>query len=168
MILLEGSLLSPNPGLIFWTAITFLILLFVLSKTAWKPIISALDEREKNIQDAINRAEQAKRDAEKILAENKAAFTKAAQEADRMREEAKADAEKVRTSIVEKANAESRKMIEAAKIEINQEKNRAMNDLRDKVAELAIEAAEKIIMYNLDAEKQKNIIAGVINEMKSN
>ncbi len=167
LLILEGGLLSPNPGLIFWTFLTFLILLFVLRATAWKPIIGALNEREKSIQEAIDRAEQAKAEAEKILAENKAVLAKAEREADRIIQESKVAAEKLRADITEKAKAESRKMIDDAKAEITVEKQRALIALRDEVADLAIKSAEMIIRHNLNAEIHKNIIANVLSDMPS-
>ena len=75
-----GSLLDVNPGLIIWTILTFLILLVILKKVAWKPILTALDNREKEIEDSLNRAEQAKEEAQKILEENQATLSKAEEE----------------------------------------------------------------------------------------
>jgi len=164
-LILEGSLLSPNPGLIFWTLVTFLLLLFFLRATAWKPIINALDEREKSIQAAIDRAEQARSEAEKILAENKAMLAKAQSEADRIIQESRQSAEKVRSEIIEKANMESRKMLEEAKTTIELEKQRALLALRNEVVELAIQSAERIIRQKLDAELHKEIIANTLNEI---
>lgn len=166
-LILSGGLLSPNPGLIFWTAVTFLLLVFVLSKVAWKPIVDALNEREKNIQSSIDRAEQAKKEAEKVLAEVKAERAKAQMEADKIVSDAKAYAEKVRAELLEKANAEARKVAEDAKADIELAKQRAMMELKNTVADLAVEAAAKIIQHNLDAERHKNLIAGVINELST-
>ncbi len=166
-LILSGGLLSPNPGLVFWTAITFLLLVFVLSKVAWKPIVEALNERENNIQSSINRAEEAKREAEKILAEVKAERAKAQVEADKIVSDARIYAEKIRAEILEKANAEARKVAEDAKADIELAKQRAMIELRNTVVDLAIEAATKIIQHNLDAERHKELIAGVINELET-
>lgn len=166
-LILSGGLLSQIRGSFFWTAITFLLLVFVLSKVAWKPIVEALNEREKNIQASIDRAEQAKKDAEKILAEVKAERAKAQVEADKIVGDAKAYAEKVRAEILEKANAEARKVAEDAKADIELAKQRAMIELKNTVADLAVEAASKIIQHNLDAERHKELIAGVINELET-
>ncbi|NTW48273.1 MAG: F0F1 ATP synthase subunit B [Chlorobiales bacterium] len=166
-ILLEGSLISPNPGLIFWTAVTFFLLLFLLKKMAWKPILTALDERQKGIQSAIDRAEKAKADAEVVLAKNKVALEKAEAESERIIKEGREYAEKVRNEIVEKANAESRKMIEAAKAEIEMETQRALASLREEVADLAVKGAEKIIRQNLDAQKHKAVVASMLEDIKS-
>lgn len=166
-LILSGGLLSPNPGLIFWTAITFLLLVFVLSKVAWKPIVDALNEREKNIRSSIDRAEQAKTEAEKLLAEVKAERAKAQVEADKIVGDAKAYAEKLRVDLLEKANAEARKVVSDAKVEIELAKQRAMIELKNTVADLAVEAASKIIQHNLDAERHKDLIASVINDLST-
>jgi F-type H+-transporting ATPase subunit b len=164
-LVLESDLLKVNPGLIFWTTITFILLIIVLSKTAWKPILSALNEREKNIQSSIDRAETARTDAEKLLAESKKALSQTQVDADKIIQEAKSYAEKMRVDLVEKAGMEARKTIEDAKKSIENEKQRALAELRDEVVSLAIRGAEMIIKHNLDAEKQKNIIVSVINDM---
>lgn len=165
IILLSGGLLNPNPGLIFWTAITFVIVLVILKKIAWGPIISMLEEREKGIQSAIDRAHTAKEEAESILKKNKEMLAKADAEADKIIREGKEYADKVRSELTEKAQAESQKMIAAAKEEIEQEKRRALDVLRNEVADMAVKGAEKIIRTSLDADKQKAVVNDMINEM---
>lgn len=165
IILLEGGLLSPNPGLIFWTAISFLIVLLILKKFAWGPIVSMLEEREKGIQSAIDRAHSAKDEAESILKKNRELLAKADSEADRIIREGKAYADKVRSELTEKAQQESQKMIAAAKDEIEQEKRRALDVLRNEVADMAVKGAEKIIRTALDAEKQKVVVDDMIKEL---
>jgi len=167
ILLLEGSLLSPNPGLIFWTAVTFLLLLVLLSKLAWKPILTALEEREKNIQAAIDKANSAKDDAEKLLSQNKDAMNKAEAEAGRIIKEGKAYAEKMRDDIIAKAQADAKKISAQAKAEIEQEKQQALNMLREEVATLAVKGAEKIIRMNLDAEKHKAVVEGMLEDLSS-
>ncbi|NTU92403.1 MAG: F0F1 ATP synthase subunit B [Chlorobiaceae bacterium] len=165
IILLEGGLLNPNPGLIFWTAISFLIVLLILKKFAWGPVVSMLEEREKGIQSAIDRAHSAKDEAEAILKKNRELLARADAEADRIIREGKEYADKVRTELTEKAQAESQKMIASAKDEIEQEKRRALDVLRNEVADLAIRGAEKIIRTALDAEKQKVVVDDMIKEL---
>ncbi len=165
IILLSGGLLSPNPGLIFWTAVTFVIVLVILKNIAWGPIVSMLEEREKGIQSAIDRAHTAKEEAESILKQNKDMLAKADAEADKIIREGKEYADKVRTELTEKAQAESQKMIATAKEEIEQEKRRALDVLRNEVADMAVKGAEKIIRTSLDADKQKVVVNDMINEM---
>ena len=168
IILLAGSLLSPNPGLIFWTAITFVIVLLILKKTAWGPILNALEEREKGIQSSIDRAHQAKYESEAILRKNRELLAKADAESDRIIREGKDFAEKLRADIAEKSQAEAQKMIASAKDEIEQEKRRALAELRNEVADLAFRGAEKIIKSNLDADTQKRIVDTMIQDLSTN
>ncbi|MEI6756287.1 MAG: F0F1 ATP synthase subunit B [Chlorobium sp.] len=163
-ILLAGSLLSPNPGLIFWTALTFVIVLLILKKIAWGPILNALEEREKGIQSSIDRAHQAKDEAEAILRKNRELLAKADAEADKIIREGKDYADKFRADLSEKAQAEAKKMIAMAKDEIEQEKRRALDVLRNEVADLAVRGAEKIIRNTLDAEMQKKIVDSMLQD----
>ena len=167
MILLAGSLLSPNPGLIFWTAITFVIVLLILKKVAWGPILNALAEREKGIQSSIDRAHKAKDESEAILRKNKELFAKADAESDRIIREGRDYAEKLRADIAEKAQAEAKKIITTAKEEIEQEKRRALDVLRNEVADLAVKGAEKIIKSALDADIQKKIVDSMIQDLST-
>ncbi|MEI7747504.1 MAG: F0F1 ATP synthase subunit B [Chlorobiaceae bacterium] len=167
VILLAGSLLSPEPGLIFWTAITFILVLLILKKIAWGPIITALQDREKGIQSSIDRAHQAKDESEAILRKNRELLSKADAESDRILREGKDYAEKLRADITEKAQSEAKKMIASAKDEIEQEKRRALDVLRNEVADLAVQGAEKIIKTALDADMQKKIVNSMIQDFST-
>lgn len=167
IILLSGGLLSPNPGLIFWTALTFVIVLLILKQLAWGPIISALEEREKGIQSSIDRAYSAKDEAEAILRKNRDMLAKADLESERIIREGKEYGEKLRQEMAEKAQFEAKKMIASAKDEIEQEKRRALDVLRNEVADLAIMGAEKIIKSSLDADTQKKIVDSMIRDLAS-
>jgi len=167
VILLSGSLLDPNPGLIFWTAITFVLVLLILKKIAWGPILGALEEREKGIQSSIDRAYGAKEEAEAILRQNKETLAKAEAESDRIIREGREFADKIRAEITEKAHTESQKMIGAAKEEIEQEKRRALDVLRNEVADLAVRGAEKIIRASLDGEVQKKVVDSMIADFST-
>lgn len=167
IILLEGGLLNPNPGLIFWTAVTFVIVLLILKKIAWGPIVSGLEEREKGIQSAIDRAHSAKDEAEAILKKNRETLAKADAEAERIIREGKEFADRVRADLTAKAQDESRKMIESAKNEIEQEKRRALDVLRHEVADMAVKGAELIIKANLDSDRQKAIVDSMIRDLSS-
>ncbi len=167
VILLAGSLLSPEPGLIFWTAITFVLVLLILKKIAWGPILTALQDREKGIQSSIDRAHQAKEESEAILRKNRELLSKADADADRIIREGKDYADKLRADITEKAQSEAKKMIAMAKDEIEQEKRRALDVLRNEVADLAVKGAEKIIKTALDADMQKQIVNSMIQDLST-
>jgi F-type H+-transporting ATPase subunit b len=139
----------------------------ILKKIAWGPIVSALEEREKGIQSAIDRALSAKNEAESILNKNRELLAKADAESDRIIREGKEFSERIRNEITEKAQIESKKMIASAKDEIEQEKRRALDELRSEVADLAVKGAEKIIKANLDVDKQRSIVDNMIKDLST-
>lgn len=167
-IVLAQSLLEPNAGLIFWKTLVFGALLFILYKAAWKPITRALSEREETIDASIKRAERALAEARQIQAENEKARREAEQEAQRVLREAREAADRVRSEEVEKTRAELRQMKEHAEADIEREKQSALDALRDEVAELAIQAAEKILDENLDAGRQRKLVDRFIERLPRN
>ncbi|WP_456424480.1 F0F1 ATP synthase subunit B [Rhodocaloribacter sp.] len=166
--ILAAGLLSPNVGLIFWITVTFLLLLLLLRRYAWGPIIKALDTRERKIEESMARAEQALAEARKIQADNDRARREAEQEAQRILREAREAAERMRTEEVEKTRAQIRQMQEQAQAEIEREKQSALDALRAEVADLAIRAAEKILHENLDATRQRKIVDAFIDDLPKN
>ncbi len=161
-------MLDINPGLIIWTMITFALLVVVLGKFAWKPILQALQAREHEIADALKRAEEAKKDAERMMQENKIAMDKASNETARLIAEGRAMAEQLKNDIVAKANESAKKMLDQAKDEISREKDAAMSALRSEVAELSISVAEKILDESLDGAKQKKMVDKVLQQLQKN
>jgi F-type H+-transporting ATPase subunit b len=163
-----GSLIDVNPGLIFWTVVTFLILLFVLKKVAWKPILTALDQREASIRESIERAEQAKAEAQKILDENKSNLAKAADESRKLIEQSREYAEKMKNQILQEGKEQSKKIIEDAAAEIERRKEAAFNELKNQIADIALLAAEKLLNEKLDPQTHKKIMDKYINEITKN
>jgi F-type H+-transporting ATPase subunit b len=151
-------MLELNPGLIIWTAVTFLILLLLLRKIAWKPLLNALHLREESIRSSLERAEKAKEEAERLLEENRKNFQNAEEQAQKIINEGKAGAERIKNEIIEKANASSRRMIEQAREEIQREKEAALAELRREVADLAIQAASKILREELDERRHRKVV----------
>ena len=166
--ILAQSLLEPNAGLIFWKTLVFGLLLFLLYKFAWKPITEALNEREETIDSSIKRAERALAEARQIQQENEKARREAEQEAQRVLREAREAADRVRTEEVEKTRSQIRQMKEQAEADIEREKQSALDELRDEVAELAIQAAEKILNENLDANRQRKLVDRFIEQLPKN
>ncbi len=164
----KGGLLDVNPGLIFWTVITFVILLLLLKKVAWKPLLAALDEREKLIKESLEKSERAKEEAEKLISENKANLAKAEEESQKVIAQAREFAEKLKTQIVEESKAEAKKMIEDASVEIERKSKESFESLKNQVAEIAVGAAEKILKENLDKEKQLVLVNKFIDELPKN
>ena len=161
-------MLDINPGLVIWTGITFGLLAFVLGKFAWTPILQALHSREQEIADALKKAEEAKRDAERMMLENKAAMEQAGNETARLIAEARSLAEQLKNDIVVKANESAKKMLDQAKDEIVREKESAMTQLRSEVADLSISVAEKILDESLDGTKQKKMVDKVLQQLQKN
>lgn len=164
----KPALLSVNPGLIIWQLLIFVILLFILKKVAWKPLLSSLHSREQTIRDSIDQAEKLKKDSEDLLEQNKKILTEANTQSMKIINDSKEMSNKMRSDLMSKAQEESRKLIDQAKVEIKQEKDSAMADLRNEVSDLAIKAAEKILKDNLDENKQKKIVNDFISQIPSN
>jgi len=166
--LIAANLLAPNVGLIVWMALTFLALIYVLRRFAWGPITSALSERETRIAESMEQAERALQEAKQLQADNSKARREAEAEAQRMMREAREAADALRTEEVEKTRSEIQRLQEQAQLEIEREKDSALDSLRQEVADLAIGAAEKILGENLDASKQKKIVDDFLKTLPKN
>lgn len=163
------ELVSPGIGLIFWTAIAFSILLFILGKFAWKPIMQGLRERERHIDDALHAADKAREEMALLKIDNEKLMREAKEERDDILREAR----KVRESIIEdarkKSNAEADRIIEAAKETIENEKMAALTDLKNQIALLSLEIAEKVIREKLsDDPKQQALVERLAREVTIN
>ncbi len=167
-LFLAVDLLAPNVGLVFWMGLAFLILLFILSKYAWGPITSALAEREQTIETSLTRAEKALAEAKQLAADNERARREAEAEGQRIMREAREAAEAVRTEQVDRTREQIRTMQAQAEAEIGREKQQALAELRAEVADLAIQAAEKILHETLDAGRQKKLVDEFIADLPKN
>lgn len=163
-----GSLLDVNPGLIIWTILTFLLLLIVLKKVAWKPILTALDKREKEIEDSLNRAEQAKEEAQKILEENQATLSKAEEESRKIIDQSRVYGDNLKEQLMKESKDQAKKIIEDASAEIERKKNAAFEELKNQIAEISVNAAERIMKENIDADKNKQIVNKYLSEINKN
>jgi len=161
-------MLEPNPGLILWTIVTFLVLLFLLKKFAWKPLLDTLQQREASVRQSVEQAEHAKQEAERILEENRKQFERAEHEGHRILAESRVLAEKLKTEILETARKQSQRLIEQARAEIGRDKDAALSQLRHEVASLAIQAAGKILDETLDEQKQRKIVDTYLKELPNN
>lgn len=163
------GLVTPNPGTIFWMIIIFGIVLFILRKFAWKPILNALKDREESIAQALNSAEEAKKQVAGIKAENEIIMAEARKEKGLILKEAKEIKDKIIAEAKEKAIMETQKAIETARIQIQNEKNSAINDIKKQVAELSVMIAEKVIKKELSNKaEQEKLMDGLIDEIKLN
>ncbi len=161
-------MLNLDPGMIIWTWITFLIVLVILNKVALKPILAAIENREKTIRDDLEQAQKEREEAQHLLEKHKEMMASAESEAQRLLKEARELADKKRQELLEQARHESQKLIEQAKAEIRHEKESALASLKAEVADLAVGAAEKIILQNLDEKKQKAIVEEYLKSLPKN
>ena len=161
-------LFDTNPGLIVWTIISFLVLLIVLAKYAWKPILKMLGDREGQIRAALEQAERARIEAAEMMKQNEKNLARAAEEYQKMIREGRALAEKMKDEIVTKAKQQADQQIKQAAEEIQRNVEAAKLQLRTEIADLAIQATEKILEETLDENKQKKITDSVISKLPKN
>jgi len=163
------GLVTPNPGTIVWMLIIFGIVLFILRKFAWKPILNALKDREDSISQALNSAEEAKREVAGLKADNEKIIAEARQEKNVILREAKEIKDRIIMEAKEKATEETNKTIVLAKQQIEAEKDAAISELKRQVAELSVLIAEKVIRKELSNKtEQEKMVDGLIDEIKLN
>ena len=161
-----GGLMSLQLNLMFWTLVIFFILLFILSKLAFKPITAAVEAREKALEDALAQAMRDRDEAAKLLAEHRAQLDGARGEVQKLIAEGRSTGEKMRHDLVEKARAEQQEMLDRATSEIEREKERAILQLRHEAVELAIAGAGKVIEQNLDNEKNRQLVESFLSTLQ--
>jgi len=163
------DLVTPGIGLIFWTTLFFLILLFILGKFAWPAILTAIRARNESIKQALDAAEKAKQEMAKLQSDNQKILAEAKAERDAMMKEAKELKDKLIADAKEQASAEARRLVSNARDSIQAEKKAAINDLKSQVANLSLDIAEKILKKELeDSKAQKELINTLINEADLN
>jgi F-type H+-transporting ATPase subunit b len=164
---LTQGLLKVDPGLLIWTLITFSILVLILWKAAWKPIIAALDARADRVRSEIENAEKSRQEAEKVLVQYKEMMSNAKEEASKIISLSKNEAEKVKNEIIEKATLESKAIVDRAKNEINLAKENALADIKSEVVFLSTDIATKILKKNINADDQKAIVKETLDKMRT-
>lgn len=161
------ELVTPHIGLVVWTTLSFLILLLILRKFAWGPILLAITERERFIEDSLLKAEAAKEEMSRLTNENDTLLKQARAERDVILNEAKKLKDQIIAEAKEAAHAEGARQIELARIEINNQKAIAMADVKNQVASLSIEIAEKVLKQQLaDQQKQDELVSQLLKEVK--
>ena len=170
MFLLEvNPLVLPDIGLVFWNTIAFLILLVVLGKFAWKPMLKAIAERESGIEEALLRADKMKAEIAAMQNENEALLAKAREERAGMIKDAKETADKMVTDAKDKAKQEYERIISDAQLAITQQKNAALTDVKNQVGSLVVEVAEKILRKELSNKaEQESYIKQIAEGVKLN
>ncbi len=163
------ELVSPNAGTIFWMVIIFGVVAFVLKKFAWKPILNALYEREESIENALNAAEKARREMADLKAGNEQLLAEARREKENILREAMLLKDGIIAEAKEKASAETKKNIETARQQIENEKAKAINEMKQQMVEISLMIAEKVIRKEMAGnEQQQEMVNKLIDEIKLN
>ena len=162
------ELVTPAIGLIFWTTVVFTLLVLLLKKFAWKPILSAVDERNQSIKNSLAQAEKARNEMSELTANNEKIIAQAKVDRDVILKEARDMKNEIISEAKDKANIEAEKLVSTAKEQILNEKMKAITELKNHVADLSIEMAEKILSSELsDVAKQKELVTNALKESKN-
>ena len=163
------DLVTPGIGMIFWSTLFFLVLLFVLGKFAWPAILTAVKARNESIRNALDAADRAKAEMAKLQADNEKILAEAKAERDALLRDAKQVKDKLIADAKEKAAEEAKKLVQNAKDAIQTEKAAAINDMKEQMATLSVDIAEKILREQLkDRKAQKELVDKLINEADLN
>ena len=163
------DLVIPSIGLIFWTSLVFIILLFLLGKYAWKPILKSVKERETKIETALEASEKAREEMAALKSQNEDLRKEALVERDTLLKEAREMKDKIVAEAKNTAKEEGERIIESAREVITNEKMAAVTEIKNQVATLSIEIAEKIVKEKLSTdEKQKTLVDGLVKEINLN
>lgn len=163
------DLVTPEIGLVFWTSLVFIIVLIILRRVAWKPILTAVSEREESIENALSSAEKAREEVANMKADNERILNEARAERDAILKEAREMKDSIVAEAKAKATEEGDKMITAAQEAIHNQKQAAITELKNQVAALSIEIAEKILRQQLaDKDSQKEMVDKMLKEIGQN
>ncbi len=169
MILASSSLTSPGIGTIFWTVLIFSLFFLILRKFAWKPILSAVKQRDEMIKGSLESAEKARKDIIKIQSDNEAILRKAREEREGILKEAREVRDKLIAEAKGKATEEAERLIEKAKITIEREKTIALSEIREQVATISVDIASKLLGEKLkETGEQEKLIDNYLKEIKFN
>lgn len=153
-----GGLADINLGLTVWTAVLFALFALVVSKLGWKPLLALIEERERNIRQSVQSAEEARAEAQALLARHKELLREAGRQREEMVKAAMADAERLRAELGAQARAEAEALLQRARDQIQREKQLALQEIRGRVADLAVEAAGKIVASSLTPDVQRKLV----------
>ncbi len=166
---MEKLLGEFSVGLFFWQTVLFVLLVLLLKKFAWKPILDAVNEREQGIKDALDAAEQAKQEMANLQSDNEKLLKEARAERDAMLKEARDIKNKMINDAKDEAKVEADKMVAQAQAAIESEKKAALVDLKNQVASLSLDIAEKVVKENLaNDDKQQKLVKGLLNDSSLN
>jgi F-type H+-transporting ATPase subunit b len=156
-------MLNIEPGLLIWTIITFILLLFVLRKVAWNPLLSALEQRESSIRESLEESQRARQEAQALLEENQRQLAEANRETARIIEQGREEAERVKASITDQARLEGQRLVEEARRQIVRERQAAIQDLKSTAADLALQATGRLLSTSVTSEDHRRLVTEFID-----
>jgi F-type H+-transporting ATPase subunit b len=161
----DNLLVQPDPGLYIWTILTFLVLLALLAKFAWRPLLESLDRREKMIAGAVDDARKAREDLERVQQDAAQLLVQARRDAEGIVSRARGDAERFRAELQHKASEEATAIVRNAERRIQQETAKAIQQLRHEAVDLSVSIASKILRRNVSKEDNQQLIAEVVSQL---
>jgi F-type H+-transporting ATPase subunit b len=164
---MDNPLVQPDPGLYIWTIATFLVLLWLLAKFAWRPLLAALEQRQASIRKSLDDAQQAKQDLERLNGESREILTAARAEAETILSQTRSDANRVRDELKEKAKAEAAGILKNAERQIEMETARALQQIRNEAVDLSIAIASKLLERNVSKEDNARLIEETFKQIEA-
>ena len=164
-LLAAGSLTDVNLGLTIWTFVLFVLFAFVLTKYGWKPLLAVIEEREKGVRDSVEGAQRANTEAQALLAQHQELLREAGRQREEIVKRAIADADQLKADLSAQARTEADAILRKAKEQIDREKRLAIQELRAQVADLAMEAASRIVVTSLTPEAQRKLVEDFIDKL---
>lgn len=163
---MDNPLVQPDPGLFIWTIFTFLVLLYLLAKFAWRPLLAALESRQEDIRKSLDDADRAKKELEQVQEESNRIVSKARADADAIIAGSRADAAKLQDELKRKARAEADGIILNAQKEIQRQTDQSLTQIREEAVDLSLMIASKLIQKNLSKEDNDKLIEDALSQVQ--
>lgn len=151
-------MLNIEPGLLIWTIITFIALVFILRKVAWNPLLTALEQRESSIRESLEEAQRAREEAQALLEQNRQILAEANRESARILDQGREQADRLRASMTEQARQEAQRLIEDARRDIDRERQAAIQDLKSTAADLAMQATARLLGTAVSGDDHRRLV----------
>ena len=164
---MDNPLVQPDPGLFIWTILTFLVLLWLLAKFAWRPLLQALESRQELIRKSLDDAQEARRELERLHVESAQILKEARVQADSIITQTRSDGERLREEMRQKARTEADTIVRTAERQIQLETARALQQIRHEAADLSVMIASKLIQRNLSKEDNERLIEDALNQVEA-
>ena len=164
---MNNPLVQPDPGLYIWTIATFLILLWLLAKFAWRPLLAALEQRQETIRKSLDDAQQAKQDLERLNAESRKILNEARVQAEHILSQTRSDATRLRDELKQKAQSEAAGVIKNAERQIEMETQRALQQIRNEAVDLSVAIASKVLERNVTKEDNERLIEETFKQIEA-